>query len=59
MLEARAHVTGKDRQEIARDVLHQWALQEIDAASVAQKCLEREGLAAASAGVFSQRERAA
>lgn len=49
-LEAAHHATGKDRSEIVRDVLHAWALGEIDKATVLLRRLKAEGLATAGEG---------
>lgn len=45
VLEAHHRSTGRDKSEIVRDVLHRWALSEIDASNVLQTILKREGLA--------------
>lgn len=44
VLEGISRATGQDRQEIARDVLHQWAVRQIHAASVTHRLLQAEGL---------------
>lgn len=44
VLEAINRVSGRDRSEIARDVLHRWALEEIDKHNVLAQLLRREGL---------------
>lgn len=44
VLEGLSRATGKDRQEIAREVLHEWALRQIHAASVTHQLLQAEGL---------------
>lgn len=44
MLEARAQVTGRERQEIVRDILHDWAVREIRTASIAHRYMLAEGL---------------
>lgn len=49
-LEAAARVTGRDRSEIVRDVMHRWALEEIDRATVLLRRLSAEGIAAAPEG---------
>ena len=51
VLEAQARVTGKDRQEIAREVLHAWALRQIDEATILGRLLRAEGVAGASEGL--------
>lgn len=50
VLEAQARVTGKDRQEIAREVLHAWALRQIDEATILGRLLRAEGVSVASEG---------
>lgn len=50
VLEARTRATGKDRQEIAREVLHHWALEEIHAATVMQQQLDAKGISGSGAG---------
>lgn len=49
-LDAAQHATGKDRSEIVREVLHAWALGEIDKATVLLSRLRAEGLAVAHEG---------
>lgn len=49
-LEAVARVRGVDRSEIVREVLHAWALQQIDTARVMHSLLKSEGLARESKG---------
>jgi hypothetical protein len=49
-LDAVSRATGMDRSEIVRDVMHRWALQKIEEASVLQRRLDAEGLGAASEG---------
>lgn len=50
-LEAAARTSGRDRQEIAREVLHEWAMKQIHAANVMDKLLQAEGLAGIAGGV--------
>lgn len=50
VLEAINRATGKDKSEIARDVLHKWAAAEIHASTVLHSILQREGIARESAG---------
>jgi predicted transcriptional regulator len=51
VLEGLARATGRDRQEIARDVLHEWALRQIHAATVTHRLLLAEGLSGIDGGV--------
>jgi hypothetical protein len=56
-LEAVHRVTGRDRAEIARSVLAEWAAQKIHEASLLDQLLQREGLRGIVRGVSgSQRE---
>lgn len=49
-LEALHRATGMERQEIARDVLHRWASEQLYAATVMQKLAAAEGVSAALPG---------
>jgi hypothetical protein len=49
-LDAEARTTGRDRSEIVRDVLHQWAMSRIDMATVLLRRLESEGLGSTGHG---------
>jgi hypothetical protein len=42
-LEAEARATGETQQEIAREILHEWAAKRAHAASVAQGLMQAEG----------------
>lgn len=44
-LVAIAQATCRDQSEIVREVMHAWALQQINAASALQRLLVAEGLA--------------
>lgn len=44
-LEAVSRATGRDKSEVAREVLHDWALRQIDASNVLSRLLQVEGLA--------------
>lgn len=50
-LEAISRATGQERQEIARQVLHEWALRQIHAASVMHRLLLSEGLSGIGEGI--------
>lgn len=50
VLEGLSRATGRDKQEIARDVLHEWALKQIHAATVTHKLLMAEGLTGIDGG---------
>lgn len=49
-LEALHRATGMDRAEIARDVLHRWASEQLYASSVMQRLAANEGLTASRPG---------
>ena len=49
-LEAVHRATGRDKSEIAREVLHRWAQEQIHASIVLQTILKREGIHAALEG---------
>lgn len=49
-LEAASRITGKDKAEICREVLHRWALEEIRKATVMHRLLTAEGLPGATEG---------
>lgn len=44
VLEAMRRTDGRDHSEIVRDVLHKWALQQLNAASVMTKLAASEGV---------------
>ena len=50
VLEAVSRVTGRDRSEIVRDLVHAWALEEISKASVMHRLLQAEGLPGIAGG---------
>lgn len=51
VLEAINRVSGKDRSEIVRDILHEWALGKIDEHSVLSKLMQAEGLSGSGGGI--------
>ena len=51
VLEAESRTTGRERQEIVRDILHEWATQRIHGASVLDRLLRAEGLPGIGGGV--------
>lgn len=51
VLEGINRSTGRDKQEIARQVLHEWALRQIHAATVTHQLLLAEGLAGIGGGI--------
>lgn len=51
VLESVHRATGKDRSEIAREVLHDWAKQHIEESNVLNKLLEGKGLSGESKGM--------
>lgn len=50
MLEGINQITGRDRQEIAREVLHKWAVDQLEISSVAKRRLASKGLGGNDAG---------
>lgn len=55
VLEGISRATGQDRSEIARNVLHKWALEQIHAATVTHRLLQAEGLAGIDGGTSGNR----
>lgn len=49
-LDVVSRVTGKDRSEIVRDVIHRWALEQVSISSLLHARLRAEGLAGAPEG---------
>lgn len=43
VLEAVNRATGRDKSELAREVLDEWAAEQIHAASLIDRCLAAEG----------------
>lgn len=54
-LEAESRASGKERQEIVREILHDWAVRRIDGASVLHRLLLAEGLSGIAEGVAGSR----
>ena len=50
VLEALNRATGRDKSEIAREVLHKWALEQINAASLIARFVKAEGMTGESEG---------
>lgn len=50
-LEAESRATGRERQEIVREILHEAACRRIHAASVLDRLLRAEGLPGIGGGV--------
>ena len=50
VLESESRATGREKQEIVRDILHDWALQRIKGASVLDRLLLVEGLEGIGSG---------
>lgn len=50
VLEAMNRVSGRDRSEIVREILHKWAVERIHEHTVLARLLEREGIAGDSRG---------
>lgn len=51
VLEAESRASGKERQEIVREILHDWAVRRIGGASVLHRLLRAEGLPGIAEGV--------
>lgn len=51
VLEAMTRVTGKDRSELARDVLHDWAMDRLREHSILDRLLKAEGITGEPEGV--------
>ena len=49
-LAAAARASGDDKPEVARDILHAWAMKQIHSANVLHACLKAKGLDAANLG---------
>lgn len=49
-LEAESRVTGKDKSQLIREIVDEWAKGRIHAATVLLSLLQREGVGAASEG---------
>ena len=49
-LEAEARVTGKQQQEMVREIPHEWALRRVRAATVLRGLMLAEGLSGEDAG---------
>jgi hypothetical protein len=55
VLEAVARASGRDRSEIVREVLHDWATGEIGKASMVHRMLRAEGLPGITEGSVGNR----
>lgn len=51
VLEAINRADGRDKSEIAREVLHQWAMSRIHEATILDRLLQAEGLKGIAGGV--------
>lgn len=50
-IDAKAKATGRERQEIVREILDTWAEREVHGASLLQAALAAEGLSGSVSGV--------
>ncbi|HXI41610.1 MAG TPA: hypothetical protein VNH83_16630 [Bryobacteraceae bacterium] len=50
-LDAHSRVTGRDRTEIAREILHRWALEQVAIATLLDARLRAEGIDATDEGI--------
>lgn len=49
-LDAVARVTGKDRSELVRDIVHRWALDQLAIATLIDRRMKAEGIDAGAEG---------
>lgn len=49
-LDVVSRVTGKDRSEIVRDIVHRWALEQVSISTLLGARLRAEGIAGAPEG---------
>lgn len=49
-LDVVSRVTGKDRSEIVRDIIHRWALEQVSISTLLAARLKAEGMPAAGEG---------
>jgi len=54
-LEAESRASGRERQEIVREILHDWAVRRIEGASVLDRRLRAEGLPGIAEGIAGNR----
>ena len=50
-IDAEAKATGRERQEIVREILDAWAVQKVHAASLLQAALDAEGISGSGSGI--------
>ena len=55
VLEAINRVSGRDKSEIVRDILHEWALDKLDEHNVLARLLKAEGVAGSAEGTAGNR----
>ena len=53
-IDAKAKATGRERQEIVREILDVWAEREVHAASLLHAALKAEGMSGSVCGVSGQ-----
>lgn len=53
VLAAQARANDIEKPELARDVLHEWALRHIEGATLLVSCLRAKGLQGAAEGITS------
>lgn len=49
-LDAHSNVSGRDRSEIVRDILHKWALEQVAISTLLEARLRAEGMSASVKG---------
>lgn len=55
VLEAQSRVTGVDRSEIVRNLLHKWALERIEEARLLHQQLQAQGVGGIVEGIAGNR----
>jgi hypothetical protein len=56
-LDVVSRVTGKDRSEIVRDIIHRWALEQVSISTLLGQRLKAEGVQAAGEGASGSASR--
>lgn len=52
LIEAKARCEGKDKSEVAREILHEWTRKQVDMYKVADKLMRVEGIS----GLFGEND---
>lgn len=56
-LDVVSRVTGKDRSEIVRDIVHRWALEQVSISTLLAARLKAEGMTGAGEGASGSERR--